>query len=149
MKNRDLEPQKISNTLVSHWKITRPQLKVNASVQSCGGAVGEVKVRYSFYTHEQNDLTGAKCIDEIHTGGWNIEARFEHSFARGGVEGENVSWVNIQITAWGHIFHNWHRYQCLFPLVRNGSLNSFVLLVTCPSFLFSYSLRVIKEHFFF
>lgn len=77
MKNRDLEPQRMSNTPVSSWKITRPQLKVDASVQSCGGAVGKVKVRHSFYTHEQNDFTGAECIDEIHTGDWNIEARFE------------------------------------------------------------------------
>lgn len=82
MKNRDLEPQRMSNTLVSSWKIS-PQLKVDASVQSCASAVGEVEVRHSSYTHEQNDLAGTEYVDEIHTGDWNIEARFEPSFARG------------------------------------------------------------------
>ncbi|KAL6039294.1 hypothetical protein STEG23_011207, partial [Scotinomys teguina] len=56
------------------------KVKVDASVQSCGGVVEEVEVRHSSYTHEQNRLTG-ECTDGINIGACNTEARFEPSLA--------------------------------------------------------------------
>lgn len=63
MKSRDSELQRMSDTLMFSWKITCPQLKVDASLQSYDSVVGEVEVRNRSYTHEQNSLTGAEWME--------------------------------------------------------------------------------------